>query len=517
MASDDHAKSFFDPDLDPETFREVGYRTVDLMVEYFETVRDEPVYPTVSPAELEAVFDETPPEEGADPDDVLDAWEETVLPYVTRTGSPRFFGFVMGSGTMIGALADALAATTNTNAGGWAGGPSGEALEKRTVSWIAETIGYPTDCGGLFTSGGTMANFTALLTGLRNTAPYDTTPGGLQIADRPGRFTLYMADHEGHSSVVRVADMLNLGRDAVRLVPSNDDFTMDVDALDHLLDEDEASGEVPFCVVAQAGSINVGAVDPLSELAELCERRELWFHVDGACGAVGAMLPEKRHLYDGLDRADSVTLDPHKWLYVPYECGCALVRDPEHLRRTYSMSAPYLRDADADDHHGSYFDSGPQMSRGLRALKVWMSLKHYGLSGYRTLLRQNIACVEHLDTRVRDHPEFEALHEPTLFIYSFRYVPAELQGLSVDDEEGRILDTYLDELQEAVVDAVQESGLAYLTTTDIHGRAALRTSVCSHRTTPDDIDLTFEALADHGARLHADRRADTPVFSELLD
>jgi glutamate/tyrosine decarboxylase-like PLP-dependent enzyme len=513
METDDDTGAFFDPDLTPEAFREVGYRTVDLMTEYFETVRDEPVYPTVSHAELEAVFDEDPPEEGVDPDEVLDAWEERVLPYVTRTGSPRFFGFVMGSGTMLGALADALAATTNTNAGGWAGGPSGEVLEERTIEWLADAIGYPTECGGLFTSGGTMANFTAILTGLRNTAPYDTTPEGLQSAERPGRFTLYMADHEGHSSVVRVADMLNLGRDAVRLVPSNDDFTMDVDALDRLLDEDESEGKIPFCVVAQAGSINVGAVDPLSDLADLCERRGLWFHVDGACGAVGAILPEKRHLYGGLDRADSVTLDPHKWLYVPYECGCALVREPEHLRRTYSMSAPYLRDADADDHHGSYFDSGPQMSRGLRALKVWMSLKQYGLSGYRRLLRQNVACVEHLDARVRAHPDFEALHEPTLFIYSFRYAPAALQG-SPDDSH---VDAYLDDLQESIVDAVQESGLAYLTTTDVRGRAALRMSVCSHRTTTDDIDLTFEALAEHGARIDGARRSTDDPSSPAFD
>lgn len=515
MATDDTG-GFYDPDLDAETFRRVGYRTVDLMAEYFETVRDEPVYPTVTRAELESVFDEPLPESGSDPDDVLDAWEDDVLPWVTRVGSPRFFGFVMGSGTMLGALADALAATTNTNAGGWAGGPSGEMLETQTISWLAEAIGYPTECGGLFTSGGTMANFTAILTGLRNTAPYDTTPAGLQTTERPGRFTLYMADHEGHSSVVRVADMLNLGRDAVRLVPSTDDFTIDVAALERLLDDDEADGKVPFCVVAQAGSINVGAVDPLADLAEVCERRGLWFHVDGACGAVGAMLPEKRHLYAGLERADSVTLDPHKWLYVPYECGCVLVRDAAHLRRTYSMTAPYLRDADSDD-HGSYFDAGPQMSRGLRALKVWMSLKHYGVSGYRRLLRQNVDCVEHLDSRVRAHPDFEVLHEPTLFIYSFRYVPRAVQELRLGDEERAAVDTYLDELQEAIVDAVQESGLAYLTTTDVHGRAALRTSVCSHRTTTDDIDLTFSALADHGARLHTERRADSETLAERLD
>ena len=291
MAVDETGGGFFDADLDPETFRAVGYRTVDLMADYYRTIGDDPVYPTVTPAELAAVFDEPAPEAGSDPHDVLDAWEERVLPYVTRTGSPRFFGFVMGSGTMLGALADALAAAVNTNAGGWAGGPSGTALERQTISWLAEAIGYPTDCGGLFTSGGTMANVTAVLTALRNAAPYDTTPAGLQTSDRSGRFTLYMADHEGHSSVVRAADMLNLGRDAVRLVPSHDDFTMDVAALDALLDEGGERGDVPFCVVAQAGSINVGAVDPLADLVELCERRGLWLHVDGAYGPSGRYSP----------------------------------------------------------------------------------------------------------------------------------------------------------------------------------------------------------------------------------
>lgn len=228
-----------------------------------------------------------------------DEWTAKILPNATHLGSPRYFGFVNGSGTMMGMLAEALAASVNMNAGAWKPAPAATEIERRIITWIAELLGYPAGCGGMFTSGGTMANFSALLTALRNIAPYDTTGEGLQSAAREGRFTIYMSDHEGHVSIVRVADLLNLGRQAIRLVPSREDFTMDVVALENMLDEDVARGDIPFCVVAQVGSINVGAVDPLEDIARLCARRGIWFHADGACGAVGAMLPESAALFTG--------------------------------------------------------------------------------------------------------------------------------------------------------------------------------------------------------------------------
>ena len=502
-------------EFDPDTFRDLGYRTVDMIADYHASIDDRPVYVQADPEDVVAAFEEPLPEEGEDPTAILDAVEDHVIPYATHNPSPRYFGFVMGSGTLLGPLADAIAATVNMNTGGWHPAPSGTEVERRCVRWLAEAVGYPSDTGGLLTSGGTMANFTALLAALRDRTGYETTGPGLQGTDRP-RYTVYMSDHEGHSSVVRVADMLNLGRDAVRRVPSHDDFTMDVAALERMLETDQANGDEPFCVVGQAGSINVSAIDPLEEIADVCAERDLWFHVDGACGAVGAMVPEFEPRYDGMERADSVTLDPHKWLFIPYECAAVLVRDQDVLANTFAMNASYLRGSIAETpEEFDYYEFGPQLSRGFRALKLWMTLKHYGLDGYRALLRKSVNCAEHLDARVRDHDDFTAVQEPNLFIYSFRYVPVDLQQALADPSAIPLtrLHQYLDELNQSIADEVVESGLAFLTTTTINGRRALRMSICSHRTTDGDIDAVFDSLAETGARLDEEWResASLPV------
>ncbi|KAB1187702.1 MULTISPECIES: aminotransferase class V-fold PLP-dependent enzyme [Haloferax] len=490
----------------PDEFRDLGYRAVDIIADYFESIDDLPVFPGKAQTEIEAVFEEPLPETGEDPASILEEWPTRVLPNATHVGSPRYFGYVMGSGTAMGVVADALAASINMNAGGWKPAPAATEIERQTISWIAEMIGYPTDCGGQFTSGGTMANLTAILTGLRAKAGYDTKRSGLQSADQS--FTLYMSDHEGHSSIYRVAEILGLGSDAVRLVPSHDDFTMDVDALAEQLDEDVSNGDTPLCVVAQVGSVNVGAIDPLDEIATVCAERDIWFHADGACGALGAILPEKRPQYAGLERADSVTLDPHKWLYIPYDCGCVLVRDHSLLADAFEMHASYLEGTMRTPYEGlDYYEVGPQMSRGFRALKVWMSLKHYGVEGYRTLLSQNVHCTEHLDARVRDADDFVALHEPNLYLYSFQYAPPDLQALAADSPQARdAVDTYLDELNQRIADEIQLTGTAFVMTTSIHGRTVLRFSICSHRTTTDDIDRTFEALRDIGEQVDSSLR-----------
>lgn len=343
-----------------------------------------------------------------------------------------------------------------------------------------------------------MANFTAILTGLRNTASYDTTEEGLQGEGRSGRFIIYMSDHEGHVSIIRVADMLNLGRAAVRRVPSKDDLRMDTAALRKMLDEDMARGDIPFCVVAQVGSINTGTIDPLEEIADLCKEHGLWFHADGANGAFGAMLPEKQRLYEGMERADSVTLDPHKWLFVPYECGCVLIREPEKLRRAFSMTAPYLRGTLPTEYTGlDYLEFGPQMSRAFRALKVWMSLKHYGAEGYRKLLSQSIRCAEHLDQLVRTSEDFEALHKANLFIYSFRYAPKRFRTATSGVERvNERVDAYLDRINQRLADEIQASGTAFVMTSRLRDRVVLRFSICSHRTTLGDIEGVFAKLQE---------------------
>ncbi len=492
--------TFMNPDMTPEEFKRIGYQVVDMISEYYSTINRLPVFPGSKTTAVEEIFNEEIPFDGQDPESILKEWQTKVLPHSTHMGSPRYFGFVMGSGTMIGALAEALAASVNSNVGGWKPAPAATEIERRTIKWIAEMIGYPADCGGLFTSGGTMANFTALETALRINAPYNTTVQGLQNKEFTGKFKVYMSDHEGHVSITRSADMLNLGRESVRLVKSKEDFGIDTEDLEKKIEEDIAAGDVPLCVVAQVGSINVGIIDPLEKIAEICRKRNIWFHADGACGAVGAIIPEKKEQYRGLELADSVSLDPHKWLYIPYECGCILVRDQEKLRRAFSMTAPYLQGILPNEYSGlQYFDYGPQMSRGFNALKVWMSLKHYGVDGYRKLLTQNVKCVEHLHELVSNSPDFRALHKPNLQMYSFQYAPEELVKTYANEPDK--LDEQLDILNQRLTDEMQLSGVAFFMTTKIRNRVVLRLSVCSHRTTPEDIDIVFFKIRDIGKSL----------------
>ena len=457
---------------------------MEAIVDYHAHLDRRAVLPDVSPDEVATRFAGELPEEGEAPESLVADWRERVAPHLTAVGSPRHFAYVNGSGAMIGMFAEALAACTNTNAGAWKLGPAATEIERQCLRWIARFIGYPEDTGGILVSGGTMANFTALLAALRHVAPYDSTPDGLQDDARRGRFLVYMADHEGHVSVTRAADMLNLGRNAVRLVPSGADFTMDVRALDRMLAEDRARGDLPFCVVAQLGSVNVGAVEPLGAIADVCARHRVWLHGDGACGLLAAGLPETRALFRSLERADSLSFDAHKWLAVPHDCGVLLVRHGERLRRAFSIEAPYLRGGLEADHGLDYMEYGPQMSRAFRALKVWMVLRFYGARGLREVLSKNLGLARRLHQLVRDHPDFEVLHEPTLYIYSFRYVPGDLAGRQeVPEIRARV-----DALNEAIADAVQRSGLALLMTTRIRGRVALRMSICSHRTLEQDID-----------------------------
>lgn len=487
-------------DIPKEEFKKLGYQVIDIIANYYETIRDVPVFPAISSEALEALFHEPVPFESQDPENIINEWEDKILKYATHLGSPRYFGFVNGSGTMMGVLAETLAASVNMNPGGWKPAPSATEVERRTIAWIAELIGYHTDCGGLFTTGGTMANFTALQTALRNNAPYDTTTKGLQNPNFKSRFKVYMSDHEGHISIVRVVDLLNLGRDCIRYVKSKDDFSIDTAHLREMIEEDMEKGDIPLCVVAQVGSINVGVIDPLEEIAAICKEKNIWFHADGACGAVGSILPEKKEQYKGLELADSVTLDPHKWLYIPYDCGCVLIRDSEKMRRAFSLQAPYLRGTLTTEYTGMYYlDYGPEMSRCFRALKVWMSLKHLGVEGYRLLLSQNIKCVEHLDVLVRNDADFEALHKPNLLMYCFRYHPRSISEKWNNNPEKH--KNILDILNQQICDTIQLTGKAFIMTSKIKGNVVIRFSICSHRTTLEDINEVFETLKEMGKQL----------------
>ncbi len=481
-------------DLPPDAFRALGYEAIDLITQFFADINEVAPFPARPPAEVHALFDRSLPQAGEEPHAILADWSTKILPNSSVLGSPRWFGFVNGSGNQIGAIADALASALNPNVGGWKASPAATEIERRTIAWLCEMIGYARDAGGLFLSGGTMANMAALRTALHNKATWDVATNGLQASG--GRvMTVYMADHETHVSFQGAVDFLGLGQRALRKVPSNADFTIDVVALEAMLDADIATGMTPFCIVGHGGSINVGALDNFNALADVAARRNLWLHVDGACGALGAILPELAERYRGMDRADSVSFDAHKWLGTPYEAACLLVRNPDMLKQAFVTQATYLLSSTPSEYTGlNYFDYGPQLSRGWRALKVWMSLRLYGMDGYREIFRRTIACAKHLHMLVVASDDFEVVQpEPQLYIYSFRYAPAAL----------RHDDAALDLLNQRIADELTQRQVAFVMTTRIRGRVTQRLSICSHRTTTRDIDETFEAMRTIGVELSA--------------
>ena len=481
-----------DVDLTPAEFRAVSEDTTEALLDLYRNVRSARVFPGKKPSELRALLSEPLPKKAQSPRRIIREVREKIIPNSTLVGSPRFFGFVMGSGTMMSVFGDAISAALNQNPGVWKAGPAATELERVVIRWFSEMVGYNRDAGGILTSGATMANVAGIAAGLHDKAGYDMASEGLQSDRRKGRFLLYMSDHEGHSSVVKAAQLLGLGKESVRRVRSNDDFTMDTGNLEDMVEADVREGDHPFCVVAQVGSINVGAVDPLREIARICSRHNLWFHADGACGAFGRIIPRKAKLFDGLELADSITLDPHKWLYVSYDCGCLLVKDPAKLKSAFTQHAAYLKGILPTEYTGlDYHEYGPQMSRGFRALKVWMSLKQVGVERYRLLLERDVALVEHLDDLVRRSEEFEPLCKPVLQMYSFRYVP----------RRPKLSEKALDSLNQRIVDEAQLTGEVFLMSTSIRGRTALRLSITNHRTTVEDIDRTFNLLGSLGRKL----------------
>ena len=481
------------PDLPTAEFKLIGHNVIDLLAEYYAEIGSAPAFPGCKPTEVAELFDVPPPEKPDSIESILADWREKIIPNSSRQGSPRWFGFVNGSGSQIAALADAMASAVNPNCGGWRAAPAAIEIERRTIRWLAELIGYAPECGGVFVSGGTMANVAALRTALVAKATWDIDAEGLQSRGGAGRMTVYMADHETHVSFVRAMDLLGLGRNALRAVPSNQDFTINVDALERMIKDDIASGMTPFCIVGHLGSINVGAIDPIDQLADIAQRNKVWLHLDGACGALAGMLAELKPLTGAMSRADSVSVDAHKWLGVPYEAGCVMVRDEAAMRRAFAMQATYLLPAKDNEYSGvNYFDYGPQLSRSWRALKVWMTLRYYGAEGIRTFFRQTMACAQHLHELVVASEDFEVVQPaPTLYIYAFRWAPKKLRG---DD-------ALLDELNQQISDELQRRLIAFAMTTRIRGRVTQRLSICSHRTTTADIDATFDAMRAIGNEL----------------
>jgi len=491
-------------EMRPEEFRALGRELVDRIADFLATLPERRVAGTQDPAEIRARLGSSGlPERGGEPGALLEEATRLVFENSVFPGHPRFLAYVVGAGAPIGALADLLAGAVNQNVGAWHLAPMAAEIEAQTVRWIAELLGFPAGGGGLLTSGGNMANFVAFLAARRARAPWDTRTAGMGSRGEPA-LRLY-ATAETHTWIHKAVDLFGLGTDALRWVKTDPQLRMDTAELERLVREDRAAGFMPFLVVASGGTVSTGAVDPLPRIAEIARREGLWFHVDGAYGGFAAGVEGAPEDLKGLALADSVAVDPHKWLYAPLEAGCVLVRDPEILRATFEYRPPYYpaeRDGDLIDYHSH----GPQNSRGFRALKVWLGLRLAGREGYRAMIAEDMALARRLHEAVSRHPELEAVTQG-LSVTTFRYIPPEMASSAARD------DAYLDRLNAALLERLQRGGEVYLSNAVVHGHFLLRTCIVNFRTSAGDVDAVPEIVAREGRALDREMRPRRPGAS----
>jgi aromatic-L-amino-acid/L-tryptophan decarboxylase len=473
--------------LDPEDWqaiRQLGHRMVDDMVTYLQTVRERPVWQPVPP-DVGAQFDQPVPTHSQGAERAYEDFTRYVLPYPMGNIHPRFWGWVIGTGTPLGVLAEMLAAGMNPNVGG--GNHVANLVELQVLNWCKEMLGYPPESSGLLVSGASMANLIGLTVARNAKAGYELRKDGLQ-ASKP-RMVVY-GSQEMHSSVQKAVELLGLGSDALRRVGVDGEYQIDVHALDESIARDRDAGHHPFCVVGNAGTVNTGAIDDLDALADICARQDLWLHVDGAFGALAALSPALRPLLKGMERADSLAFDMHKWMYVPYEVGCILVRREADQRLAFSLTPAYLAHADRGLAAGSvwFSDYGIQLSRGFRALKVWMSLKEHGSEKYGRLIQQNVDQARYLAGLVDAASDLQRLAPVSLNIVCFRFV--------VDRD-----DATLNRLNEEIVIQLHERGIAVPSYATINGKYALRVAITNHRSRYQDFDLLVREVVRLGKDL----------------
>jgi len=491
-------------DLPSDRFRSAGHKLVERIAQHFDTVAAGPVTPGETPAKVRAALGRASlPAQGGDAERLLEDAAELLFAHSLYNGHPRFFGYITSSAAPIGMLADLLAAAVNPNVGGFSLAPMATEIERQTIRWIAEWIGYPADADGILVSGGNMANFVCFLAARRAKTPWDVRVEGALPAGKP-RLRCY-ASAETHTWVQKACDLFGLGTDALRWIAVDDEQRMDVAALENAIREDRARGDHPFLVVGTAGSVSTGAVDPLYKLADICKREDLWLHADGAYGALAAPIPGVPDDLRALTTVDSIAVDPHKWLYAPLEAGCALVRKPGALVDAFSYRPPYYHfEHDDEEPTVNFYERGPQNSRGFRALKVWLGLRQAGREGYMQSIAEDIRLARRIYDKAAAEPRLQVFTHG-LSIATFRYVPEGVQPGSAAAEE------YLNKLNEELLTRIQMSGRAYPSNAVIRGAYVLRACIVNFRTSESDVDALPKIVVEIGDALAREMRFENTL------
>ncbi len=471
--------------LSREQMQQLGYRVVDILVEHFERLPNEPLTRRADRPTLEKLLREPLPEQGTPVETVLQQVQQDVFSNFLSVSHPRFFSFVPNPNNFVSVLADALTAGFNPFVGSWvvASGPA--EIELVTIDWLRQLCGLPESAGGLFVSGGSVATLTALATARH-----------VKLRDTLHDAVVYCSD-QTHSATDRALNVLGFEARQLRKLPSDQDFRLSLSTLQSAVSEDRAAGRIPFCVIANAGTTNTGAVDPLTELAHFCRQQDLWLHADAAYGGGAVLCEQGRSALQGLELADSLVLDPHKWLFQPYEMGCVLVRQIRQLRETFSVLPEFLKDVAGIEEEVNFRDYGIQLTRSFRALKLWMSLKVFGLEAFRHAVNRGITLAEHAETVLRRSTCWEVVTPAQLGIVSFRYLPANGSEQAANAVNQQLIQEMMDD------------GFAALSSTTLRGKTALRLCIINPRTSEQDIEETIEKLERFGHKLSLHAEATT--------
>ena len=457
-------------ELSKDEMKTYGYEVVDAIVEHFATQHEKLPVVSGSREEMEALFLEDAPEKASDPRKVLNFVLDEVMTKSNIVSHPKSYSFVPGPSNYISAMADSLASGFNIFSGGWAASPAAAQMEITAMNWLLKMFGFPQKKGGgIFTSGGSMANLTALVTARK-----------VKCGDDFSNAVIYLSD-QAHSSNIKAIRVLGFRKEQIRIIPTDSEFKFSLNKLKNAIAKDRLEGLQPFCLIATAGTTNTGTVDPLSDIAKICKKEDIWFHIDGAYGGFAILADNGKQLLKGIEKADSLTVDPHKWFFQPYEIGCLLVRNHKWLKGTFTEKPEYLRDIEGNTSEINFYDHGIELTRRFRALKFYMSVKTFGMEEFRKAITYNVKLAEATETFLRKSADWEVISPATLAVINFRYNPI---GNQLSEKK-------LDALNQRISKSVVDSQQALLVTTVLNGQVVLRMCLINPRTTLDDVKETI--------------------------
>ncbi len=475
-------------DTKNDQFKSFLYKASDIIEELYSNLENKKIFCGKNSEEIEKLFHEDIPKEGKELSEVLEEVKSKIFPHSTLSISPNFFAYVTSCGTYAGIIAELIYGALNQNCSKWHCAPAASEIEKLVVDWIGKFINYPNH-GGSLTSGGSAANMSCLAAARKAKAPFDVANDGL----RSGPQLVYYTSTETHSCMDKSIDSLGIGKNNLKKISINKNFRINVEELEEQIIKDKSNSLYPICVIGNAGTVNTGAVDPLDKLAEICKKYNLWFHVDAAYGGPAASTDIAKHLFKGLEHADSVALDPHKWLYVPIEAGCALVKDIKTLREMFSILPNYLKLDIEKSHRFEFMEHTFQLSRSFKALKIWMTFKAYGANKLKESIENNIKTMKYLGDIIEESNDFELLAPVTLSTVCFRYKTKE-PSLSKDEQ-------YLSKINKILLELVEKDGRVFITGTMIaDNQVALRACCVNHRTEKKHVENLIKVLRELGEK-----------------